>query len=141
MSNSAFSQNAPASSFADLTGVPDDNAALAAALAGKADAIPQYKFTGDGGATTGTVAKNTYPTAFTVTNPGAGQYRFAAVSGTPFTTGKTFVSIMAIDGSTVLAWKVFGLSDAQVEISFCDTVSQVGVDPNPGYTICIETEP
>lgn len=37
MSNSAFSQNAPASSFADLTGVPDDNAALAAALAGKAD--------------------------------------------------------------------------------------------------------
>jgi hypothetical protein len=37
MSNSAFSQNAAPSSFADLTGVPDDNAALAAALAGKQD--------------------------------------------------------------------------------------------------------
>jgi hypothetical protein len=39
MSNSAFSQSAAPSSFADLTGVPDDNAALAAALAGKADVL------------------------------------------------------------------------------------------------------
>lgn len=43
MSNSAFSQSAAPSSFADLTGVPDDNAALAAALAGKADAVPYFE--------------------------------------------------------------------------------------------------
>jgi hypothetical protein len=48
MSNSAFSQNAPASSFADLTGVPDDNAALAAALAGKADTYIAQLSTIDG---------------------------------------------------------------------------------------------
>lgn len=101
----------------------------------------QYKFHGDGGAATGTVAKNTYPTTFTVTNPAAGDYRFTADAGTPFTAKKTFVSVMPIDGSTPLGWKLEDLQTNQVRLLFYDTTSGSATDPNPGYTITIETVP
>lgn len=99
-----------------------------------------YKFTGDGGAATGTVGVNTFPMSVTVTNPGAGQYRFVAASGTPWTANKTFVSIMAIDATATLAWKVSSLSDSQIDISFYDTITGGDTDPAT-YTICIETIP
>ena len=114
------------------------------ALALKADiaSIPKrYKFTGDGGAATGTIGVNTFPMAVTVTNTGAGTYRFVAASGTPWTlNGKTTVVITVIDASQYLSAKVVGLSATQVDIEIFDTLSQVGSDPS-AYQITIETEP
>ena len=118
--------------------------ATAGALAAKADiaSLPlRYKFTGDGGAATGTIGVNTFPMAVTVTNTGAGTYRFVAASGTPWTlNGKTTVVITVIDASQYLSAKVVGLSATQVDIEIFDTLSQVGSDPS-AYQITIETEP
>ncbi len=105
-----------------------------------ADLPLRYKFTGDGGAATGTIGVNTYPMAVTVTNPGTGQYRFTAASGTPWTLGKTYVSVAVIDGSASLGWIVTELSTSTVYIRIFDTTSGTDADPS-GYLITIETEP
>ena len=115
-----------------------------AALALKADiaSIPKrYKFTGDGGAATGTIGVNTFPMAVTVTNPSAGVYRFTAASGTPFTVGKTYVSVVPVDHSATLGWSVTQITDSTVYIRIFDTASGTDTDPGVGYLITIETEP
>ena len=113
------------------------------ALALKADiaSIPKrYKFTGDGAAATGTIGVNTFPMAVNVTNASAGQYRFEAASGTPFTLGKTTVTITVIDPSAYLAAKVTSMTTLRADIEFFDTLTQLTADP-ANYQITIETEP
>lgn len=119
----------------------NDYTAKLALKADVADLPLRYKFTGDGGAATGTIGVNTFPMAVNVTNPGAGDYRFAAASGTPFTVGKTYVSVIAIDGSASLGYKLSAISDAQINIQIFDTASGTPTDPGIGYLITIETEP
>ena len=114
------------------------------ALALKADiaSIPQrYKFTGDGGAATGTIGVNTFPMAVTVTNPSAGDYRFTAASGTPFTAGKTYVTAIANDASNPLACKLTSLDSTSAYILIFDATTGTPTDPSTGYLITIETEP
>lgn len=113
------------------------------ALALKADiaSIPKrYKFTGDGGAATGTIGVNTFPMAVTVTNPSTGFYRFTATSGTPFTVGKTYVSVALIDPTNPLTWKLDSIGDTQIELRLFNTTDGVEADPS-SYLITIETEP
>jgi tripartite-type tricarboxylate transporter receptor subunit TctC len=142
MSNSAFSQNAPASSFADLTGVPDDNAALATALAGKANVadIPKrYKFHGDGGAATGTVVANTLGVTINVTNPSTGEYFFTAASGTPFTADKVTIVPTMIGSASVLMTSIEDTSTTVCKVFFFDN-SGSPTDPSR-YQVIIEVEP
>lgn len=116
--------------------------AIAANLTAVAAVLPKrYKFTGDGGAATGTIGVNTFPMAVTVANPGAGRYSFTAASGTPFTAGKTYVTVIAIEGSNPLACRIDSISTSVVEVGIFDTTSGTPTDPAAGYTITIETEP
>lgn len=118
--------------------------AVTTALAGKVDSasLPlRYKFTGDGGAATGTIGVNTFPMAVTVTNPGAGVYRFTAASGTPFTVGKTDVGVIVNDASNPLSHKLTQLNSTTVYIEIFDTTTGTPTDPGTGYLITIETEP
>lgn len=116
--------------------------AVTTALAGKVDSasLPlRYKFTGDGGAATGTIGVNTFPMAVTVTNLGVGLYYFTAASGTPFTTGKTYVNV-ALFTNSPLAWRLDALGDTEIRIGIFDTTDGSAADPTT-YLIAIETEP
>ena len=120
---------------ASFTEIGVTSAAIAATL-------PQrYKFTGDGGAATGTIGVNTYPMAVTVTNPVAGAYRFTAASGTPFTVGKTYVSVAVVETTNPLTWRLTQLDSTTVRVEIFDTTSGTATDPASGYLITIETEP
>jgi hypothetical protein len=103
MSNSAFSQSAAPSSFADLTGVPDDNAALAAALALKADAVPTYianiSQAGTSAPTVDSVIINTAGITPTYGYAATGTYTLTSVGS--FISGKVVSQLLnANDGDT-----------------------------------------
>ncbi len=100
----------------------------------------RYKFTGDGGAATGTVVANTLGVTINVTNPAPGQYRFTAASGTPFTAGKTTISVQ--NKSDRGAWRFTDsvVTDTTECRAFFADVSETGADP-VGYEVIIEVEP
>jgi hypothetical protein len=117
MSNSAFSQNAPASSFADLTGVPDDNAALAAALAGKADAVPTYvAFIEQSGtdAPVATVLKNTLGGEVVWTYDGVGFYTGTLAGAFPPV--RTAISFNPGFNTSLLGWDCSASTNDTVQI-------------------------
>ena len=120
------------------------NAATTSALALKADiaSIPKrYKWIGDGGGATGTVVANTLGVTINVTNPGTGTYVFTAASGTPFTAGKTTISVQAIGGGTAYftdADNPGGSTTIQAAYIF-DAAG--AFSDTPRYQVIIEVEP
>lgn len=106
-----------------------------------AAAIPKrYKWIGDGGATTGTVVANTLGETINVTNPGAGQYIFTAASGTPFTAGKTTITVQ--NQSSRNQWLLVDseINSNTVCAAYFADITGTGADPAL-YQVTIEVEP
>ena len=101
-------------------------------------AIPKrYKWLGDGGAATGTVIANTLGVTVNVTNGAVGSYVFTAASGSPFTTGKTTITVQPLgENGPYMTDAILGASACEAYFHLSDNSL---ADP-PQYQVIIEVE-
>ncbi len=97
----------------------------------------RYKWLGDGGAATGTVIANTLGVTVNVTNNAAGSYVFTAASGSPFTTGKTTITVQPLgENGPYMTDAILGASACEAYFHLSDNSL---ADP-PQYQVIIEVE-
>lgn len=118
MASTAIHQNAAPSAFADLTGSPYSNTALASALG------YVYRAVIDSSGNVVGTATNTYGSTFTISWAGAGDLRIIADSGTPFA-GATYVAAFSQDTSVPYIATPFLGSTTTARAYFWDLLSNL----------------
>lgn len=124
----------------DLQNILETQANSIGAVSDEVDALPKrYKWVGAGGGNTGTEIANTIGVAITVTYQDTGVYLLTPVSGTPFTAGKTTITVTVIAESGLPFYATGRVEPDGAAAYFIDG-SESAADPG-GYQVIIEVEP
>lgn len=107
-------------------------------IAGAVEARPAVKvYEATGSGSTVLTEHNGFTIAFTVSNGSIGQYILLPVSGTPFTSGKTFVTISAV-GPAIAIPRITANDPDAIGFAFADVT---GTDVDNEWSICVRVYP